>query len=161
MKDTKTETFPVEDLDKYYYLLTEWTTDTDEGKKAVQTLRLGMIDNRPKFIEFEAKTVVEIYDPSDVKEPEYNKFEKFVKEQREKAPLGLKSLRQSSKFAWAWMPSEKAFVTSAFSGMAIALSFAFVILLIATGNLLLTIISIFCVAAVIVSVVCIMQLQGW
>lgn len=117
-----------------------------------------MIDNRPKFVEFEAKTVVEIYDPSDVKEPEYKKFEKFVKDQIAKAPQGLKTLRQSSKFAWIWMPSEKAFVTSAFSGMAIAMSFSFVILLIATGNLLLTIISIICVASVIVSVVCIMQL---
>jgi len=43
-------------------------------------------------------------------------------------------------------------------GIAIALGFAFCVLLIATHNLLLTIISVFCVAYVIVSVVAIMVL---
>ena len=46
-------------------------------------------------------------------------------------------------------------------GIAIALGFAFCVLLIATHNLLLTIISVFCVAYVIVSVVAIMVLKEW
>ena len=45
--------------------------------------------------------------------------------------------------------------------MTIATIFAFIILLIATGNILQAFISLVCVAVVIVSVLCIMQLQGW
>jgi len=45
--------------------------------------------------------------------------------------------------------------------MALATLFAFIILLIATQNILQAIISLFCVAVVIVSVLCVMYMQGW
>ena len=52
-------------------------------------------------------------------------------------------------------------MSSAFKGMTIATVFAFIILLVATGNIIQSILSLLCVAIVIVSVLAIMQLQGW
>lgn len=59
------------------------------------------------------------------------------------------------------MASEKAFVTSAMSGIGIAMIFSFLILLMATRNIILAILSILCVSIVIVSVLAIMVLKGW
>lgn len=59
------------------------------------------------------------------------------------------------------MPTELAFMSSAFRGMAIATIFAFIILLMATKNIFQSIISLLCVAEIIVSVLCIMQILGW
>lgn len=54
------------------------------------------------------------------------------------------------------MESERAFLQSATTGMMAAICFSFVILLIATGNIVLSLLAIVCVAVVIVSVVTIM-----
>merc|ERR1712085_11502 len=62
---------------------------------------------------------------------------------------------------WGWMQSERAFLTSAVNGMACAICFSFVILLIATQNIILALLSIISVAVVIVSVVGIMVMKGW
>ena len=59
------------------------------------------------------------------------------------------------------MPSERAFVTSAIQGIAIAMTFALFVMIIATHNLILSLMSIVCVAFVICSVVAIMQMKGW
>jgi hypothetical protein len=48
----------------------------------------------------------------------------------------MKSAIQTGGAYWAWMPSERAFLTSAFQGMTIATVFAFIILLIATKNVI-------------------------
>ena len=80
---------------------------------------------------------------------------------RESAPKTMKSAEQTAGALWAWMPSERAFITSAFQGMTIATVFAFIILLMATRNVIQATISLISVAIIIVSVLCIMQLQGW
>ena len=47
------------------------------------------------------------------------------------------------------------------SGMAIALTFSFIVLIIATKNIILSALSILCVTIVIGSVVSIMVMKGW
>jgi predicted RND superfamily exporter protein len=78
-----------------------------------------------------------------------------------KAPPELKSLRQTAGRGWTWMPSEIAFYNSAISGIFLSMFFAFLILCIATRNLTQSVISIFCVCTIVVSVVAIMQMKGW
>lgn len=68
---------------------------------------------------------------------------------------------QSGGFAWVWMPSEKAFVSSAIQGIVIAMVFAFIVLLLATKNLVQASVSLLCVAIIIVWVVGIMVMKGW
>jgi predicted RND superfamily exporter protein len=67
---------------------------------------------------------------------------------------------QTSK-PWTYMMQERAFVTSALQGIGISISFAFVVLIIATRNIIQSILSIFCVSVVIVSTVAIMNIKGW
>ena len=68
---------------------------------------------------------------------------------------------QSGGFAWVWMPSEKAFVSSAIQGIVIAMVFALIVLLLATKNLVQASVSLLCVAIIIVWVVGIMVMKGW
>lgn len=120
-----------------------------------------MIQGKPVFIEFKCQATIGWMDASDIKMPYYEKFEAFAQEKRDTAPEGLKYLEQMAPLAWVWMPSEQAFVSSAIQGMAIAIAFAFAILLLATWNIILAIYSILCVSIVIVSVVGIMHMLGW
>merc|ERR1719453_140833 len=59
------------------------------------------------------------------------------------------------------MKSERAFVDSATYGMTCAIGFAFLILIIATGNIVLAIMAILSVGIVVLSTVAIMVFNGW
>lgn len=93
--------------------------------------------------------------------PIYEKWEGYMQDQNKNAPASIKSGVQTAGVFWCWMKSERAFVTSATNGMACAIGFAFLILLGATGNIILSIMSIISVGIVIVSVVAIMVFNGW
>ena len=84
-----------------------------------------------------------------------------MKSYTEKAPPSLKSGIQTAGLYWGWMESERAFMTSAINGMICAIAFSFVVLLIATGNIVVSFLAIISVTVVIVSVVSIMVLKGW
>ena len=71
----------------------------------------------------------------------------------------MASLVHSSN-SWVQMPTELAFVQNAIQGIIIAIVFAFIILMIATRNYIISLMSIFCVAMVVVSIVAIMHLNG-
>ena len=62
-------------------------------------------------------------------------------------------------FSWVylWMPTERDLANGAIQGILVAIAFAFIILFIATYNIIITIISIICVAIVVLSLVAIMQ----
>ena len=55
-------------------------------------------------------------------------------EYRASAPESMKNVEQTAKMWWSWLPSERAFITMAFQGMAIASVLCFTILLVATRN---------------------------
>jgi len=57
------------------------------------------------------------------------------------------------------MPSESVFVTNAIQGIVVAISFAFVIVLLSTGNIVNAAVAIFCVAMVIVSITAVFYLN--
>jgi predicted RND superfamily exporter protein len=103
---------------------------------------------------------VNFRDPAGEKIPVLNEVNSFVDSQISLAPFGLKSLRQVCR-SFLFIPTEQAFFYSAVSGMAIALSFCYIVLLIATGNIITSTLSIICVTIVIGSVITIMVLKGW
>jgi hypothetical protein len=74
--------------------------------------------------------------PNKIKEPEYVKWEGFAKEQRAKAPEGMKYLFQTTKIVWAIMPTESQFITQATSGIILTMIFVFIVLLISTQNVI-------------------------
>lgn len=59
------------------------------------------------------------------------------------------------------MMTEKLFVSNAIQGLILSLVFASVVLLIATHNVVVTLFSVFMIACIISSVMCVIQLIGW
>lgn len=155
---------PVEE-DQYYKYLNEWTSDppigTRTGASRRRQRRVGLVNGTMYYSEFSAQSNVTSKDPSSVKQPEYDKWEAFMEEWRKTAPKELKGVYQDTGLVWGWMPTERAFVESAESGITISMVFAFLILLVATGNLLQSILALACVFIIIASVLAIMQMQGW
>ena len=117
-------------------------------------------DLKIKYMYIQVKGKVKWRDVYSTKKPEYDRWIQFVDEFNSKAPKGLnKMIIEASTFVY--MMQERAFVTSALQGIGISISFAFVVLIIATRNIIQSILSIFCVSMVIVSTVAIMNLNGW
>jgi len=73
----------------------------------------------------------------------------------------MKSGTQTARRWWAWLETERAFITSGLQGMVIASIFTFIILLLATLNLLQAFISVTCVGIVLLSMLAIMKMVGW
>ena len=62
--------------------------------------------------------------------------------------------------AWTSIEVEKAFVTSALQGIAIAMTFSFIVLMIVTRNLITSLSSIYCVTIIITSIITFMHWNG-
>lgn len=88
------------------------------------------------YMKIKAQSIGASRDPYDIKNPIFLKWEKLVADYNKDAPKSMQSLEQTAGQFWAWMPSEKAFVSSAFQGMTIAGIFSFFVLVIATGNII-------------------------
>jgi len=141
--------------------LNQWINTTALGRAAVEHDRIGIVDGEIRYMQVEAKTAVAAAAPAKEKRPEYEKWENFTKTWQASAPNGLKSLCQASKAAWVWMPTETAFVRSGVQGAATAGVFALLVLLFASRNIVVGLLSLLSVAIVIVSVLAFMRLLGW
>lgn len=97
---------------------------------------LGFKNDKLIYMKIYSKSKGEAYDPYELKNPIYLVWEKYLEDYRASAPEGMKSATQTAKDLWAWLPTEKAFMTSAFQGMTIATIFAFFVLLTATRNII-------------------------
>ena len=61
---------------------------------------------------------------------------------------------------WPTIATEAAFVRNAINGVGMAIFFAFMIMLYATGNIIQSLLSIWCVTIVIFSIMAIMHMKG-
>ena len=100
------------------------------------------------------------FKPRDKKMKDYNKWEDFADVWRKKAPPSMATLIHLSD-SWVNMPTEIAFVENAVSGIIISVLFAFLILIVHTNNYIISLLAIFSVLTVVISVVAIMQLNGY
>lgn len=140
--------------------LNYWTRTEDEGKAVLNKKLVGIVGDKVVYTEVEAKATIQSFDPANVKKPQFDNWNNFVAEWRNKNNLSMQSIEQMS-FAWVWMVSENAFVSSAIQGIAISMAFALVVLIGATMNILLAFYAIFAVAYIVVTVVSIMVLKEW
>uniref|UniRef100_A0A7S3CP63 SSD domain-containing protein n=1 Tax=Strombidium rassoulzadegani TaxID=1082188 RepID=A0A7S3CP63_9SPIT len=132
---------------------------TGPGKSALQKGYLGMYEGEIKYMVVMVYSDVSERAPRDEKLPVYQQYEDYRLEWEGRFNEGLQKFFQHSN-AWPFMPTEEAFAQNAKQGIAISISFALVILLIATRNWVVSIISVFCIGIVIVSIVGIMHLNG-
>ena len=103
-------------------------------------------------------------DPADSgaqKKPLRDKWDKFVVDYAATAPDGLQVLYQEADVFWAWMRSEQAFFDGVKQGVTISGLLAFLILLIATQNILISLYAIITVVWIVVLVVAVMVLNDY
>jgi hypothetical protein len=119
-------------------------------------------DGKIKYMQISAVTKVDKRDPGEVRAPFLEKWQDYIDtfndDVRTKAPT-LANMKQTCS-AWTSIAVEKAFVTSAFQGIAIAMTFSFIILMLVTGNLITSLCSIYCVTIIITSIITFMHWDG-
>ena len=92
------------------------------------------------------------------KKPLRDKWDKFVVDYAATAPDGLQVLYQEAGHIWAWIRSEQAFFDGVRQGVTISGLLAFLILLIATQNILIALYAIITVVWIVCFVVAVMVL---
>ena len=80
---------------------------------------------------------------------------------KNKAPEGLENLYQEADVFWAWMQSEQAFFDGVKTGVSTSGALAFLILLLATRNILVALYAIKSVVFIVLCVVAVMVLNDW
>ena len=96
-----------------------------------------------------------------LKLPVFHSWDLVVKQFKSTAPRSLQSISQNANEHWAFMDSEDAFTQSAKQGFPIALAFAFVILLIASRNIIIALSAIASIAIALVSVLYVIVTRDW
>ena len=141
--------------------LNTWIDDEDARGDNLQNSRyFGIKDNEIIFTKLTAKATIGRRETGENKAIEYEKWEKFVDDQKGKAPEGMRNSMRQTCPEWPTIATEDAFVENAINGVGMAICFAFLILLYATGNIIQSALSIWCVTIVIFSIMAIMHIQG-
>jgi predicted RND superfamily exporter protein len=106
-------------------------------------LKYAMITVRATLLQFQ---------PNRLTEPVVDEFSKFRKERLAIAPAGMKSLVESGGIFWTWTYTEAQLVTNVFIGFAICFPCAFVVLIMATRNIVVSLVAITSVIGIVASV---------
>mmetsp|Transcript_41139 Transcript_41139/g.62545 ORF Transcript_41139/g.62545 Transcript_41139/m.62545 type:complete len:128 (+) Transcript_41139:119-502(+) len=122
--------------DEFDSALYTWATEVPAGMQAKAGMLIGFSEEKLVFMKVKATSMGNPLDPYDLKDPWYQRWENHLAAYRKTAPSSMQGVSQTAGQWWAFMPSEKAFLSSAFQGMAIATVFAFFVLLVATGNII-------------------------
>lgn len=77
------------------------------------------------------------------------------------APAGMENVYQDADIFWCWMQSEDAFYRGVQQGVIVSFLLAFIILLIATRNVFISLIAIKTVGFIVMCVIAVMVLKGW
>merc|ERR1711871_333571 len=115
------------------------TTPGNETTKSWKST-IGFIGGKLKFLRIPFTSTMVRLKPVLVKEPLYDYLEKAVEEKKKELPKGLKTIfQEGGYYGWVWMITQRQLVTSMMTGMAICFPIALGVLLIATGNILVSI----------------------
>ena len=141
-------------------LVEEWVSLDPKGKFQLSDGNVGVKHGNLALISIGYPLDVYAEGSIGLREIEYNFWEKQIAEWNEAAPESVSRAFQSA-VPWAWMASEKAFATSAAQGVAIALPAVFVVLVLSTGNWIISALSTITVMCILVTEVMLMVLMGW
>eukprot|EP00238_Polyblepharides_amylifera_P005552 CAMPEP_0196583672 /NCGR_PEP_ID=MMETSP1081-20130531/44292_1 /TAXON_ID=36882 /ORGANISM="Pyramimonas amylifera, Strain CCMP720" /LENGTH=981 /DNA_ID=CAMNT_0041904627 /DNA_START=144 /DNA_END=3086 /DNA_ORIENTATION=- len=115
-----------------------------------------------KFVRMVANSTFE--DPLSFKtlDPMKDEWEDFVDSRNKDSPDTINKAFQVS-YSWGWADTQRALVDTVISGMGITFALAFAILIFATGNLVLALISIVTIAGIVLTVLGIgaKAIMGW
>lgn len=109
-----------------------------------------------------SKTNLQFGQPYDVNKPVLDAWEVYARELAQRgAPHGAGKVIQTAGLSWAWMQTERALVTSAIQGIAIAVSVALVVLIVSTNSIPVGLFATATIGGIVLTVLATMVLLGW
>ena len=113
---------------------------------------IGMIDSQLKYATISARSTLLQFQPNEITEPVFDAFTAFVDSRMAVAPASLKSMVHSGGVFWTWQFTEKQLTVNVFIGFAICFPCAFLVLVIATRNIIVSSVAIVSVIGIVSSV---------
>jgi protein dispatched 1 len=150
---------PVPQANFYTELETYLATTT--GQNQYSDNQIGYINGRLYFIKFEALSVAIPFQGYEILEPVYDDWENLKDNYNKNSPIGINNSFQTAAFHWAFLVTEKAFVSGAIQGTLISMLFAFLVLLFSTLNIMIALYSILSIGGIVVSAISVMEMSGW
>ena len=143
--------------------LYKFVNSNEKGIDHVKNQRLGFDKKtgRLRYMQITGLSTVKASDPPTQKIPVKDSWDQLAIDFSETAPPGLANVYQEAGVFWAWMVSEEEFFRGAKSGVTISGALAFIILLLSTGNILISIYALMSVAFIVVCVMAMMVILGW
>lgn len=110
---------------------------------------IGSVKKDVKYVTVTFRSTLKSLQPMKVKEPIYAIAENLVKKINENAPNVLGESFQDAGITWVWFDIERTLISSMFTGLYICFPVSFLVLLFATFNWYLSLISIISIAFVV------------
>jgi len=121
---------------------------------------IGFIDDELRFVSIKFRTSLKAFSPAQVKGPVIDILVDHLETLQENAPPGLESIGQTS-FDMRWIHTELGLVTGMFQGVAISFGIAYIVLLLATGNLIISALALLAILGIVLTVLGTVYLLGW
>jgi len=91
----------------------------------------------------------------------YDRIEAMVTKFNAESNTGVNKVWQVAYDNWTWLELRGAAISEAFQGIGVSLTFAFIILLIMTGNVYVSVLSILCISSIILQLMGAIKAVGW
>ena len=113
---------------------------------------IGSVQNNVKYVALSFRSTLKGLEPMKIKEPVYLLTEELIEKINENTPNELGNSFQDAGITWIWYDIERNLIRSMFNGLIICFPVSFLVLLTATHNWYLSIISIISIALVVSNV---------
>lgn len=158
-------TFPLDDANtaNAEALILQWFRDQGPVFSNPYTQQLGFsFANNPPTLEF-VKLVVDTpirpFSPATRVEPLYDRVVEFVEAQNAAGPASAQAMMTS--FWWMIMRTESVLVDTAILCASVSVALAFLLLLVASRDIVITVVSTLCIVCVVATVLAFMWAAGW
>jgi len=123
---------------------------------------IGFVDTELRHVEVQATLTLKKGQPGTVRQEVLDTVTQFLEAEEARAPAAAGATLQTAGAEWVLLVTEQKLVEGLFSGFAICFPTAFVVLLLATGNILVALYAITTIGAIVMSVLgwC-WAVEGW
>mmetsp|Transcript_73571 Transcript_73571/g.185940 ORF Transcript_73571/g.185940 Transcript_73571/m.185940 type:complete len:1090 (+) Transcript_73571:76-3345(+) len=116
---------------------------------------IGFVDGQLRYVEIQAMLTLKKTQPASVRAEVLDVVEHFLQQEQAAAPEAIGRILQTVGFDWILLVLEQELVGGLFNGFAICFPTAFVVLLLATQNVLVAVYAVVTIGAIVMSVL------GW
>ena len=88
-------------------------------------------------------------------------LEKIISDINNDSPVGINRCFMVADETWTWLNFRGNLINDAFQGVCISLGFAFIVILMTTQNIIVSLISVFSIGSIIVQMMSMINLLGW